>query len=136
MDTISNDTLDNLEQAANTPLVSHNQWLSSDAADNICATHADAKFLEMASPKNISMLINRLRIAEGKLQAFEELEAPVLLGNWHHGHGCVVSGTVRIASSDFDTCPTKEFQNDFWDWTCKAMNKLLEFKKHQKEEEE
>lgn len=136
MDIISDNTLDNLERAANTPIVSHAQWVDKEWAFKHYGSMAEATFVELASPNNVSQLIARLREAEQKLEVFEQLEEPVLLGHWHHGCGSVVSGTVRVASSDFDTDPTKEFQNDFWDWTCRAMNALLNFKRDQKKQEE
>lgn len=136
MDIISDKTLDELERVANTPVVSHTEWVSLAWAEEHFGSLAEARFVAQATPNNVAQLINRLRVAEGKLKEFEELEHPPLTGRWHHGHGCVVSGTVRIAASDFDTEPSKEFQNQFWDWVCEAMNKLTHFKDRQRKEEE
>lgn len=47
---------------------------------------------------------------------------PPLSGRWHHGQGCLVSGTIRIAKWDCDTSPPVEFREDMLDWVCEALN--------------
>ena len=47
---------------------------------------------------------------------------PPLSGRWHHGQGCLVSGTIRIAKWDCDTNPPVEFREDMLDWVCEALN--------------
>ena len=47
---------------------------------------------------------------------------PPLSGRWHHGGGCLVSGTIRIAKWDCDTSPPVEFREDMLDWVCEALN--------------
>ncbi len=54
-----------------------------------------------------------------------KLKAP-LTGSWHHGTGVLVCGTTRIASADFDTNPSEQFQNEMFDWICEALNAAVD----------
>lgn len=47
---------------------------------------------------------------------------PPLTGNWHHGNGVLVCGSIRIARSDFDTDPNQAFQDSIFDYICKVLN--------------
>lgn len=51
---------------------------------------------------------------------------PPLTGRWHHGNGALVCGTIRIAAADFDTNPSKEFQDEMFSWMCEVLNKAVE----------
>ncbi len=51
---------------------------------------------------------------------------PPLTGDWHHGNGVLVSGTIRIAVADFDTNPPPEFQDQMFDWMCQVLNKAIQ----------
>jgi hypothetical protein len=48
-------------------------------------------------------------------------DAP-LSGDWHHGNGVLVCGTVRIAREDFDTNPAESFKTEMFDWMCETLN--------------
>jgi hypothetical protein len=76
--------------------------------------------------------ITNMRNAFGHdLTALSELRAmqPVLIGDWHHGQGNIVSGTVRIAHEDFDTNPADEFRTEFWNWVCGTMNVAIKLQR-------
>jgi hypothetical protein len=45
-----------------------------------------------------------------------------LTGRWHHGSGALVCGTINIARADFDTNPTKQFQDELFTWACDTLN--------------
>lgn len=47
---------------------------------------------------------------------------PLGCNSWHHGNGVLVCGSIRIATADFDTNPSKEFQNQMFDWICTTLN--------------
>lgn len=50
------------------------------------------------------------------------LNRPPLIGQWHHGDGVLVCGTVRVATADFDTEPSEQFKAQMFDWMCEALN--------------
>lgn len=50
---------------------------------------------------------------------------PPLIGRWHHGNGVLVSGSVRIARSDFDTDPPDDFRDEVLEWMCTTLNAAL-----------
>jgi hypothetical protein len=50
---------------------------------------------------------------------------PPLTGRWHHGNGVIVSGSIRIAQWDCDTCPPKEFRDEVLDWICETLNDAI-----------
>jgi len=54
------------------------------------------------------------------------MKEPTLLGRWHHGNGVLCCGTLRIASANFDTNPTKEIQNAVFQDICDTMNTRTE----------
>jgi hypothetical protein len=52
----------------------------------------------------------------------KRIESPLGTNNWHHGNGVLVCGGVRIARADFDTNPSREFQENMFDWICQTLN--------------
>lgn len=50
---------------------------------------------------------------------------PPLFGNWHHGEGILVSGTIRIARWDCDTNPPTAFRDKALDWVCATLNSAV-----------
>lgn len=51
---------------------------------------------------------------------------PPTHGNWHHGNGVVVCGTIRVFSVDFDTTPSEEVKTKWLDWVCDVLNRETE----------
>lgn len=82
---------------------------------NLCLTNQESAYA----------LIKRMLEAEAKLKKITDLP-PTLIGRWHHGNGCIVQGTVRIAMSDFDTQPSAAFLKEYWDWVCGTMNVVID----------
>lgn len=49
-----------------------------------------------------------------------------LTGEWRHGQGYIICGTMRIARLDFDTSPSAEFRAELLDWVCDRLNAATE----------
>lgn len=50
-----------------------------------------------------------------------------LSGRWHHGHGILCCGTLRIMRADFDTNPSTAFQGTLFNQVCGTLNAVNEF---------
>jgi len=53
------------------------------------------------------------------------MKEPTLGGRWHHGNGVLVSGTLRIATANFDTNPPIAMQEAIFEEICQAMNEKI-----------
>lgn len=78
-----------------------------------------------ATPEQADQRAEAIHAALQSAQAVGERE-PVLLGRFHHGEGFLCSGSIRVMRADFDTNPSAEFQQQFFDWVCEVMNRHLQ----------
>lgn len=65
--------------------------------------------------------------AQTLIDAVKPLFIAGLYGRFHHGHGYLCSGTLRLMRADFDTNPSQEFQDALFEQVCESMNLLAEF---------
>lgn len=78
-----------------------------------------------AKDREIAKLRARLAALESA-QAEAPPERPVFQGRWSHGQGFVACGGTRVLRADFDTHPSAEVRQRFFDWLCKVMNESVD----------
>lgn len=47
---------------------------------------------------------------------------PPFSGEWRHGNGYLICGTLRIAVQNFDSDPSETMKKEVFDWICQTLN--------------